>query len=71
MPLAGDFDRDRKDTIAVRRGNRFYIDNTLNGGGAQYDFAYGYATDYPVVGDWNGHGRTWGTDTVGVVRVRS
>jgi len=39
------------------------LSNSHAGGGASYDFVYGVAGDYPVVGDWDGNG----TFTPGVV----
>ena len=47
-------------------GNSFYLRNSNSSGAAEPDFAYGTATDRPVVGDWDGNG----TFTPGVVRSR-
>ena len=55
--LTGDFDGDGKDSVAVVRGNRIYIKNTLTGGDADVDFTYGRKGDAYLVGDWNGDGK--------------
>ena len=44
--------------LAVRRGNQFLIRQSATGGPADITTAYGVATDSPLVGDWNGDGRT-------------
>ena len=49
---------------AVRRGNVWFLRNTLTTGKANTSFAYGSASDYPLMGDWDGDG----TKTPGVVR---
>jgi hypothetical protein len=63
--LVGDWDGDGKDTLAVRRGNTYYIKNSLAGGVADQTVIYGRATDTVLVGDWDGNG----TSTLGVRRV--
>nr|WP_231705047.1 Ltp family lipoprotein [Arthrobacter gengyunqii] len=63
--LVGDWNGDRKDTLAVRRGNTYFLKNSLNSGQADTVFAYGNPTDTVLVGDWNGDRRT----TIGVRRV--
>jgi hypothetical protein len=63
--LVGDWDGDGVDTLTVRRGNTFFVDNLLEGGPAQLTMSYGRAGDTVIVGDWDGDG----TDTVGVRRT--
>ena len=53
--LVGDWNGDGIDTLCVRRGNRYYISNTL-GGGADYTADFGRDTDEVIVGDWDGDG---------------
>jgi hypothetical protein len=60
----GDWDGNGTDTLAVRRGNIFYVKNSLTGGGADTVFAYGRPGDTVLVGDWDGDG----TDTLAVRR---
>ncbi|MCM3659451.1 Fn3-like domain-containing protein [Georgenia satyanarayanai] len=62
--LIGDWDGDGRDTITVRRGNRFFVSNAPRGGVADSVFTYGRAGDVVLVGDWNGDG----TDTLAVRR---
>ncbi|RTE50909.1 S8 family serine peptidase [Actinobaculum sp. 352] len=62
--LVGDWDGDGKDTLAVRRGNTFYIANTLAGGNADTTFTFGRSGDEVLVGDWDGDGK----DTLAVRR---
>src|SRR5690606_13425436 len=50
----GDWDGDGTDSIAVRRGNMFYVSNAPRGGEADATFAYGRAGDRVLVGDWDG-----------------
>ncbi|GIM91826.1 S1 family peptidase [Paractinoplanes toevensis] len=66
VPLAGDWNGDGKDTIAIWRPNehKFYLRNSLSSGGADVTLTFGQADDVPVAGDWNGDG----VDTVGVWR---
>ncbi len=45
-----------KETLAVRRGNTYYISNTLKSGKADKVIAYGKATDEVLSGDWDGDG---------------
>ncbi len=47
---------DVKDTLAVRRGNVFYVKNTLAAGKADMVVAYGKSTDTALSGDWDGDG---------------
>ena len=62
--LTGDWDGDGDSTIMVRRGNRYYVSNELQGGRAQQEFVYGRAGDQVLVGDWDGDG----DDTLAVRR---
>ncbi|MCM3661082.1 DUF1349 domain-containing protein [Georgenia satyanarayanai] len=62
----GDWDADGTDSIAVRRGNAFYVSNAPRGGVADEVFHYGRAGDTVLVGDWNGDGK----DTLAVRRGR-
>jgi hypothetical protein len=71
LPLAGDFDGDGKDSIAIYRPSeeRVYIMNTLgqNGGGlgaAEFSYPFGNPSDVPFVGDFDGDG----ISTVGLHR---
>jgi len=47
---------DVKDTLAVRRGNIYYIKNTLADGEADIAVVYGKSTDTAFAGDWDGDG---------------
>jgi hypothetical protein len=60
----GDWDGDDLDTLAVRRGNEYFVRNDLSDGRAEYTVRYGRASDIVHVGDWNGDG----TDTPAVQR---
>jgi len=62
---AGDWDGNGTDTLAVRRGNTYYLRYSLASGPADKAFSYGRATDTTFVGDWNGDG----VDTLGVRRA--
>ena len=62
--LLGDWDGNGTDTLAVRRGNTYYLRNTLTSGPADTILGYGTATDTILVGDWDGNG----TDTLAVRR---
>ena len=42
------------DSLAVRRGNRYYFKYSLSGGGADKVVAYGRPGDQVLVGDWDG-----------------
>jgi hypothetical protein len=61
---AGDWDGNGTDTLAVRRGNTFYVRNTNSSGSADLVFSYGDRGDTVLVGDWDGNG----TDTLAVRR---
>ncbi|MGO1172854.1 MAG: exo-alpha-sialidase [Actinomycetaceae bacterium] len=54
--LIGDWDGDGSDTLAVRRGNRYFLNNTLVGGDADVELGFGRAGDVVLVGDWDGDG---------------
>ncbi|WP_152191739.1 immunoglobulin-like domain-containing protein [Georgenia satyanarayanai] len=60
----GDWNGDGKDTIAVRRGNRFHVTDSQRGGDADVVLTYGRPDDTILVGDWDGNG----TDTFAVRR---
>jgi hypothetical protein len=62
--VVGNWNGSGGDTPSVRRGNIWYINNTLAVNLSPTTFSYGLATDVPVVGDWNGNGTTG----IGVVR---
>jgi hypothetical protein len=61
--LSGDWNGDGKDTVGVKRGSIYYLDNN-NDGRADISFDYGKWADTPIVGDWTGDGK----DTIGVKR---
>ncbi|MGC5616987.1 S8 family serine peptidase [Georgenia sp. Z1491] len=54
--LVGDWDGDGVDTISVRRGNRYLINNDRVGNAAVDEIHYGRADDVVLVGDWDGDG---------------
>jgi putative chitinase len=64
VPVAGDWDGDRRDTVALFRP----VDATFvvrdRSGAARPPVLYGRPGDLPLVGDWDGDGR----DTFGVYR---
>ena len=55
--LAGDWNGDGQQTLAVRRGNQIYIKNSLAGGVADEVISFGRTDDTIVVGDWDGDGK--------------
>lgn len=56
--LAGDWDGNGKDTVALRQGNRFAFSNERSPSGTpQFTFTFGSASDTILVGDWNGDGK--------------
>ncbi len=63
-PLAGDFDGDGSDEIAVFNGGYWLIDINHNGRWDEEDLLakLGDAEDRPVVGDWDGDGK----DDIGI-----
>ncbi|WP_223147517.1 S8 family serine peptidase [Georgenia wutianyii] len=62
--LIGDWDGNGTDTITVRRGNEFHVNNAPRGGAADAVFVYGRPGEVVLVGDWDGDG----TDTLAVRR---
>ncbi len=50
--LVGDWDGDGEDTFAVRRGNMYYIKNSVSNGVADQVTAYGRSDDEVYVGSW-------------------
>lgn len=61
QPIVGDWDGDGDDTVSVKRGNFYVIDN--NGDGrAETSFYYGSGAEVPIAGDWDGDG----DDTIGL-----
>lgn len=62
---AGDWDGDGRDSLAVRRGSTYYLNNdVISGGAADVTLTYGRAADVVLVGDWDGDG----VDTLAVRR---
>ena len=53
----GDWDGNGTDTIMLRRGRTFHVNNSQRGGDADYSFVYGRPGDVILVGDWDGDGR--------------
>ncbi|HLT85173.1 MAG TPA: gamma-glutamyltransferase [Phototrophicaceae bacterium] len=62
--LIGDWDGNGTDTITVRRGAQFFVNDELRPGQATREFVYGRPGDVVLVGDWDGNG----TDTLAVRR---
>ncbi len=62
--LAGDWDADGTDTLAARRGNIYYLKNTIAPGAADTVLGFGAAADEVFVGDFNSNGQ----DTLAVGR---
>ena len=60
IPLSGDWDGDRVQTIGVYRASTstFYLRNRNTSGPPDHVIRFGQPGDLPVVGDWNGSGRT-------------
>jgi sugar phosphate isomerase/epimerase/glucose/arabinose dehydrogenase/regulation of enolase protein 1 (concanavalin A-like superfamily) len=54
--IVGDWDGDGTDTLGVRRGNAYFLSNSLFGGNADEEFTFGRAGDEVLVGDWNRDG---------------
>lgn len=64
IPVVGDWDGDGRTGIGYARVQggqvRWLLRDTLNSGGAEYDFTFGSGgSGHPVAGDWNGDG-IWG-----------
>ena len=70
-PIVGDWNGDGRDEVGLLRAagdlGEFILDSNGNGAWDPTDrtYAYGLASDTPIVGDWNGDGR----DQVGNFRV--
>jgi hypothetical protein len=60
----GDWDGNGTDTLAVRRGNVYFLRNSNSSGPADLSITYGDAGDTVLIGDWDGNG----TDTLAVRR---
>ena len=54
--LAGDWDGDGSDTLAVRRGDTYYFSNDLQSSTAATVITIGSGTETAVTGDWDGDG---------------
>ena len=64
LVVVGDWDGNGTDTPGVRRGNRFYLNNSAPGRQRRSGASFGKPGDFVIVGDWDGNG----TDTLGVRR---
>jgi len=64
IPLAGDFDGDGTDEVAVFKDGYWFIDINHNGNWDEFDLIakLGDSEDRPVVGDWDGDGK----DDIGI-----
>ncbi|PYF98427.1 5'-nucleotidase [Georgenia satyanarayanai] len=62
--LIGDWDGNGTDTITVRRGKQYFVNDAPQGGPARSVFTYGRDGDVVLVGDWDGDG----VDTLAVRR---
>ena len=56
VPVAGDWNGDGTDSLAVQRGSTFFVSNTLTGGDAETTFIYGRPGDRALAGDFDGDG---------------
>ena len=54
--FVGDWDGNGTDTFAVRRGNQFFVKNSISPGPADMVIGYGKAADEVFVGDWDADG---------------
>ncbi|WP_222273266.1 hypothetical protein, partial [Modestobacter marinus] len=52
--LVGDWNGDGVDSLAVRRGNHYFVRNSITTGYSESDFWYGDPNDKVLVGNWNG-----------------
>ena len=52
------------DKLLIRRGNQYYVRNSLTSGTADFTFVYGDPGDTVLIGDWDGDGK----DTLAVRR---
>jgi lysophospholipase L1-like esterase len=52
--LVGDWDGNGTDTLAVRRGNHYFVKNDISTGYADADFFFGDPADGVLVGNWDG-----------------
>ncbi|MBW3093177.1 glycoside hydrolase family 25 protein [Bifidobacterium sp. 82T10] len=57
LALAGDWDGDGKDSVAVRRSNEYLVRNSLSSGKPDVRIRYGRGDDTVLVGDWDGDGK--------------
>lgn len=62
--FVGDWDGNRVDTLAIRRGNAFHVRQSNTSGPADHVFLYGDPGDEVFVGDWDGDG----VDTLAIRR---
>lgn len=56
FPISGDWDDDESESVGVVRGNVWHLKNQNTSGFSDLSFAYGKATDYPLV--WGDAGTT-------------
>ena len=66
VPVVGDWNGDRRTTVAIVRDGTWHLRNDLSGGPGEISFTYGRVTrgDVPIAGSWNGDG----FDTIGIIR---
>ncbi len=64
-PIAGDFNGDGCDTVAIYRFGKVFIRNSLTTGPAHWVYFFGRNSDEPFAGDFDGDG----VDTIGVFRT--
>ena len=58
VEIVGDWDGDGKDTVSLRRGNTFAVNNvSAPTASPKFDAAYGIPGDEYYVGDWDGDGK--------------
>ncbi len=63
VAVAGDWDGDGRDEIALKRGSTYLL-NYNNDGSSDDSFSFGRDDDTPIAGDWDGDGR----DEIGLKR---